>query len=79
MFAQMHFAVAIEWVSIGIAGLLWFMACAITANKMEQEGVTFWKALVVCFLFTPFLGLIAIGVTRSVRPSRPLVHTVTRG
>jgi hypothetical protein len=55
------------------------MACAITANKMEREGVTFWKSFITCLLLTPLVGVIVIGVARSMRPNRPLVQTVTRG
>jgi hypothetical protein len=79
MLGHIHFAVAAGWLSLGIAGLLWFMACAITANKMEREGITFWRSFVACFLLTPLVGVIVIGVARSMRPTRPLVQTVTRG
>jgi hypothetical protein len=79
MFSHVHFAVVAVWVTMGIAGLLWLMACAITANKMEHEGVTFWKAFVTCFFLTPLVGLLAIGVSRLMRPNRPLIQTVTRG
>jgi uncharacterized membrane protein YvlD (DUF360 family) len=79
MLGQIHFAVAVGWLSLVIAGLLWVMACAVAANKMEREGITFWKALVTCFLLTPLVGLVVIGVARSMRPNGPLVQTVTRG
>jgi hypothetical protein len=55
------------------------MACAITANEMEREGVRFWKGFIACFFLTPLFGLLAIGVARLMRPDRPLVQTVTRG
>jgi hypothetical protein len=79
MFAQVHFAPVAVWLSVGIAGLLWVMACAITANEMEREGVRFWKGFIACFFLTPLFGLLAIGVARLMRPDRPLVQTVTRG
>jgi len=79
MFVQMHFAVAAAWLSLGIAGLLWAMACAMAAYRMEREGITFWKAFVTCLLLTPLVGLIVVGLTRSMQPNRPLVQTVTRG
>jgi hypothetical protein len=79
MLGQIHFAAAVGWLSLAIAGLLWVMACAVAANKMEHEGITFWKAFVTCFLLTPLVGLVVIGVARAMRPNRPLVETVTRG
>jgi hypothetical protein len=78
MLGHLHFAVAAGWLSLAIAGLLWVMACAITSNKMEREGVTFWKSFITCFLLTPLVGVMVIGVARSMRPNRPLVQTVTR-
>ena len=79
MFSQAHFMLVAFWLLMGIVGLLWVMACAITANKMEREGVTFWKGFVTCFFLTPLVGILAIGASRWTRPSRPLVQTVTRG
>lgn len=79
MFVQMHFAVAAAGIAIGVVSLLWTLACAITANRMEREGLTFWKGFVTCLLLTPLIGLLAIGVTHFMRPSRPLVQTVSRG
>jgi hypothetical protein len=73
-----HFAVIAGWLLLAVASLLWVMACAIVANKMEREGVAFWKAFVACFLLTPLLGLLTLGVARLMRPDRPLVQTVTR-
>jgi hypothetical protein len=40
-------------VGLGIGGLLWTVACAVTANNMEHEGVTFWKGFATCFFLTP--------------------------
>ncbi|HEY0704547.1 MAG TPA: hypothetical protein VGD60_17370 [Candidatus Acidoferrales bacterium] len=79
MLDHVHFALIAGWLLLAIAGLLWVMACAIVANKMEREGVVFWKAFVACLLMTPLIGVITIGVARLMRPSRPLVPTVTRG
>jgi hypothetical protein len=75
---DVHFAVIAGWLLLAIASLLWVMACAIVANKMEREGVVFWKAFAACFLLTPLLGLLTLGVARLMRPDRPLVQTVTR-
>ena len=79
MLAQMHFAAAAVGLLLAIAGLLWVMACAITARKMEGEGIAGWKVFVSCLLLTPLAGLIVVGLTRSMRPNRPLAQTVTRG
>jgi hypothetical protein len=79
MSGQPHFAIAIGWLALGIAGLLWFMACAIAANKMEREGITFRKAFLTCLVLTPLVGLVVSGVARAMRPHRRLVQTVTRG
>ena len=78
MSSPVHFATAALWLSAGIAGLLWTMACALTANKMEREGATFWKGFLACLLLTPLVGLLAIGAVRLVRSNRPLIETVTR-
>ena len=79
MFLHVHFVAIVLWLSAGIAGLLWTMACAFSANKMEQEGATFWKAFVTYLLLTPLVGLLAIGVARATRSNRPLVQNVSRG
>jgi hypothetical protein len=78
MFVPMHFAIAAGWLLLAIAGLLWVMACAVSANKMEREGITFWKGFFTCLLLTPLVGLIVVGIARSMRPNRPLIQTVTR-
>jgi hypothetical protein len=78
MFVQMHFAVVTGWLSLGIASLLWVSACAVVADRMEREGIAFWKGFVTCLLLTPLVGLLVVGVARSVRPDRPLMQTVTR-
>jgi hypothetical protein len=78
MSSDVHFAVIAGWLFLAIASLLWLMACAIVANKMEREGVIFWKGFVACFLLTPLVGLLTLGVARLMRPNRGLVQTVTR-
>jgi len=64
---------------LAIAGLVWSMACALTATKMEKEGIAFWKGFLVGLLLSPLAGLIVIFITRMLRPGRPLAHTVSRG
>jgi hypothetical protein len=78
MSTDVHFAVIAGWLLLAIASLLWVMACAIVANKMEREGVAFWKGFVACFLLTPLVGLLTLGVARLMRPYRRLVQTATR-
>jgi ABC-type uncharacterized transport system permease subunit len=79
MSGHVHFAILTGWLSLGIGGLLWIVACAVVADKMEREGITFWKGFLACLLVTPLVGLLAVGIARSMRPNRPLVQTVTRG
>jgi hypothetical protein len=79
MLTHVHFVVVAGWLLIGIAGLLWILGCAVTAHKMDREGLTFWKSFVACFLFSPLVGILAIAVARLMRPNRPLVQTATRG
>ena len=78
MFSNLHFATAALWLSAAIAGLLWMMACAFTANKMKQEGVGFGKALLTCLVLTPLVGIVVIAAARLMRSNRPLVQTATR-
>ena len=79
MFSHVHFAAVAAWLLFAIVGLVWTMACALTAAKMEKEGFAFWKGFVAVLLLSPLAGLIAIFVARIVRPGRPLAHTVSRG
>jgi Na+/H+-dicarboxylate symporter len=79
MFSHVHFATAAAWLLFAIVALLWTMACALTAVKMEKEGFTFWKGFVAVLLLSPLAGLIAIFIGRMIRPGRPLAHTVSRG
>jgi hypothetical protein len=79
MFSQVHFATAAAWLLFAIIGLLWTMMCALTAAKMEKEGIVFWKAFLAVLLLSPLAGLLAIFIARILRPGRPLAHTVSRG
>jgi hypothetical protein len=79
MLSHLHYATAALWLSAAIAGLSWTMLCAFTANKMKQEGVSFWNAFLTCFVLTPGVGILVIGVARLMRSNRPLVQTATRG
>jgi hypothetical protein len=79
MYLHVHFAAIAAWLLLAIAGLLWVMACALTATKMEREGISFWKGFLVGLLLSPLAGLIMIFITRMIRPGRPLAHTVSRG
>ncbi len=78
MSSHVHFATAAAWLLFGIVGLVWTMACALTAAKMEKEGFAFWKGFVAVLLLSPLAGLIAIFIGRMVRPGRPLAPTVSR-
>jgi Na+/H+-dicarboxylate symporter len=79
MFLHVHFATVAAWLLLAIVGLVWVMACALTAAKMEKEGFVFWKAFVAVLLLSPLAGLIAIFIARVLRPGRPLTQTVSRG
>ncbi len=79
MFLHVHFATAAAWLLCAIVGLVWVMACALTAEKVEKEGIAFWKGFVTVLLLSPLAGLIAIFIARIVRPGRPLAHTISRG
>jgi hypothetical protein len=79
MSLHVHFATLAAWLLIAIVGLIWTMASALTAAKMEKEGFAFWKGFVAVLLLSPLAGLLAIFIARIVRPGRPLAHTVSRG
>ena len=79
MFSNVHFAPVVAWLLLGIAGLVWTMACALTAAKMEKEGIAFRKGFLAVLLLSPLAGLLAIFIARIVRPGRPLATTVSRG
>ena len=71
MLLHLHYATAILWLSAAIAGLSWIMVCAFTANKMQREGVAFWKAFLTCLVLTPLAGFLVIGAARLMRSDRP--------
>ncbi|MGA7189790.1 MAG: hypothetical protein WBY66_14945 [Candidatus Acidiferrales bacterium] len=80
MVAQLHFVPVAAWLVLGIFGLLWMMACGITAGKMEKEGIAFWRGFFACLLLTPLVGLAAILIARITRPKQRLAaETVSRG
>jgi hypothetical protein len=79
MYLHVHFAAIAAWLLLAIAGLVWVMACAVTATKLEKEGIAFWKGLLINLFLSPLTGLIMIFIARILRPGRPLAHTVSRG
>ena len=79
MYLHVHFAAITAWLLLAIAGLVWIMACALTATQMEKEGIAFWKRFLGGLLPSPLAGLIVIFITRMLRPGRPLAHAVSRG
>lgn len=79
MYLHVHFAAIAAWLLLAIVGLAWVMACAITATKMEKEGIAFWKGFLVDLFLSPLTGWIMIFIARILRPGRPLAHTVSRG
>ena len=79
MFSHVHFAAVAAWLFLAVAGLLWVMACGLIATKMEKEGIPFWKGFLANLLLSPLMGLLAIFISRMLRPGRPLAHTVSRG
>jgi hypothetical protein len=79
MFLHVHFAAIAAWLLLAIVGLVWVMACAVSATKMEKEGIAFWKGFLIGLLLSPLTGLIMIFIARVLRPGRPLAHTVSRG
>jgi hypothetical protein len=79
MYSHVHFAAIAAWLLLAIVGLVWLMACAFTATRMEKEGIAFWKGFLIGVLLSPLAGLIMIFIGRILRPDRPLAHTVSRG
>jgi hypothetical protein len=79
MYLHVHFAAVAAWLLFAIAVLLWVMACALTAARMEKEGIAFWKGFPTSLLLSPLAGLVMTFIARMLRPSRPLAPTVTRG
>ncbi|MFZ0520253.1 MAG: hypothetical protein WAL95_04475 [Candidatus Acidiferrales bacterium] len=80
MVAQLHFVPVTAWLLLGIFGLLWVMACGVTAGKMGKEGIAFWRGFFACLLLSPLVGLIAILIGRMTRSGQRLAaETVSRG
>jgi hypothetical protein len=79
MYLHVHFAAIAAWLLLAIAGLIWVMACALTATKMQKEGIAFWKGFFTSLLLSPLAGLVMTIIARILRPSRALAHTVSRG
>ena len=79
MVAHVHFAAVVAWLMIGIAALLWLMACGVAASRVEKEGIAFLRGFFACLLLSPLAGLVVILVARMSRPSRRLAETVSRG
>jgi hypothetical protein len=79
MVAHVHFASLVGGLVIAIIGLLWAMACGVVANKMEKEGIAFWRGLLTCLLLSPLAGAAVVVLARLSRPSRRFVETVSRG
>jgi hypothetical protein len=79
MYLHVHFAAIAAWLLLANVGLVWVMACAVTATRMEKDGIPFWKGFLVGLLLSPVTGLIMIFIARILRPGRPLAHTISRG
>jgi len=67
-----HFAVVALYLVVGIVLLAWAVVCAATAERLEKEGVAFRTAFLICAMFTPIAGLIAVRVMATQRAARPL-------
>jgi hypothetical protein len=78
MYLHVHFAAIAAWLLLAIAGLLWVMACVLSAAKIEKEGIAFWKGFLTSLLLSPLAGLIMVFVARMLRPGRSLAHNVGR-
>jgi hypothetical protein len=69
---HVHFAVVATYLLIGIVLLVWALICAVSAERLEKEGVAFRTAFLICAMFTPVVGLIAARVISTQRAARPL-------
>jgi hypothetical protein len=72
MGVHVHFAAMAAYLVVGIVLLMWAIACAATAERLEKEGVAFRTAFLLCAMFTPVAGLIAAKVIATQRTARPL-------
>jgi hypothetical protein len=79
MYLHVNFAATAAWLLMAIGALLWVMACAVTAAKMEKEGIAFRKGFVIALLLSPLAGLIVVFVSRIQRSGRSLAQDVSRG
>jgi hypothetical protein len=64
MLSHIHFATAAEWLLFAIIGLLWAMVRALTAAKMEKQGIAFRKGFLAVLVLIPLAELIAIFIAR---------------
>ncbi len=69
---HVHFAMVAAYLTIGIVLLCWALVCAVTAEKLEKQGVAFRSAFLICAMFSPVVGLIAARVLATQRAARPL-------
>jgi hypothetical protein len=69
---HVHFAVVAMYLVVGIVLLAWAIVCAATAERLEKEGLAFRTAFLICAMFTPIAGLIAVRVIATQRAARPL-------
>jgi hypothetical protein len=69
---HVHFAMVAAYLMVGIVLLCWALVCAVTAEKLEKEGVAFRSAFLICAMFSPIAGLVAARVLATQRAARPL-------
>jgi hypothetical protein len=70
--SHFHFAVIAGYLLVGIVLLAWAMLCAVTAERLEKEGLAFRTGFLICAMFTPVAGMIAARVLVPQRAARPL-------
>jgi hypothetical protein len=73
MGSHFHFAVVAGYLLVGIVILAWGMLCAVTAERLEKDGLAFRTGFLICAMFTPVAGLVAARVlVPQQRDARPL-------
>jgi hypothetical protein len=72
MHAPIHFALMIGYVIVGIVLLSWGLLCAVTAERLEKEGLAFRTGFIICAMFTPLAGIAAARMLAPQRAARPL-------
>lgn len=72
MSVHVHFAVLAMYLVVGIVLLAWAVVCAAAAERLEKEGLAFRTAFLICAMFTPIAGLIAVRLMATQRAARPL-------